>query len=125
MILMKTELSVTHATLEVELSETASKVKGLLVATPSETSPPHTASDSSGLKLPKLDVPTFDGNIIHWKQFWDQFSVSVHCRTNLSNAEKIVYLQHTLKDGLARNAIEGLAFWRKLQRSGQVFEGTI
>ena len=65
--------------------------------------------DSTGVKLPKLDVPTFDGNIVHWKQFWDQFSVSVHNRTNLSSAEKIVYLQHAIKDGSARNAIEGLS----------------
>ena len=59
--------------------------------------------------LPKLDVPTYDGDIIHWKQFWDQFIVSVHDRMNLSNAEKIVYLQHALKDGSAMNAIEGLS----------------
>ena len=55
------------------------------------------------------DVPTFDSNIIHWKQFWEQFTVSVHNRLNLSNAEKIVYLQHAIKDGSARNAIEGLS----------------
>ncbi len=24
-----------------------------------------------------VEVPTFDGNLIHWKQFWDQFAVSV------------------------------------------------
>ena len=62
-----------------------------------------------GVKLPKLDVPTFDGNLIHWKQFWEQFSVSVHNQLNLSNAEKIVYLQHAIKGGSARNAIEGLS----------------
>ena len=101
------ELSVAHSALEVELSDIASKAKGLLAAAPSKTS--HPAPDSSGVKLPKLDLPVFDGNIIHWKQFWDQFSVSVHDRTNLSNAEKIVYLQHALKDGSAKNAIEGLS----------------
>ena len=101
------ELSVAHSALEVELSDIASKVKGLLAAAPSKTS--HPAPDSSEVKLPKLDLPVFDGNIIHWKQFWDQFSVSVHDRTNLSNAEKIVYLQHALKDGSVKNAIEGLS----------------
>jgi hypothetical protein len=63
----------------------ASKFKGLLAAAPSETSPLHSASDSSGVKLPRLDVLTFDGNIIHWKQFLDQFSVSVHDRTRKSS----------------------------------------
>ena len=35
--------------------------------------------------------------------------MSVQDRTNLSNAEKIVYLQHAIKDGSVRNANEGLA----------------
>ena len=27
-----------------------------------------------GIKLPKLDIVTFDGNIlVHWKTFWEQF----------------------------------------------------
>ena len=67
--------------------------------------PTLATTDSTGVKLPKLGVPTFDGNIIHWKQFWDQFTVAVHSRTSLSNAEKTVYLQHAIKDGSARNAI--------------------
>ena len=55
-----------------------------------------------------LLLPLFDGDIIHWKQFWDQFVVAVHGKTSLSNAEKTVYLQHAIKDGSAKNAIEGL-----------------
>ena len=101
--------SVAHSALEIKLSEVASKLKGLLAPAPGYTPGAHTASDHTGVRLPKLDVPTFDGNIIHWTQFWEQFAISVHDRTNLSNAEKIVYLQHALKDGSARNAIEGLS----------------
>ena len=71
--------------------------------------PTPATTDGTGVKLPKLDVPTFDGNIIHWKQFWDQFTVAVHSKTSLSNAEKTVHLQHAIKDGSARNAIEGLS----------------
>ena len=47
--------------------------------------------------------------MVHWKQFWDQFNVAVHSRTSLSDAEKTVYLQSAIKDGAARNAIEGLS----------------
>ena len=100
------EMSVAHSTLEIELSEVASKLKGLLAPAPGYTPGTHTVSDTTGVRLPKLDVPTFDGNII---QFWEQFTISVHDRKNLSNAEKIVYLQHALKDGSARSAIEGLS----------------
>lgn len=46
-----------------------------------------------GAKLPKLDVPTFDGNVLNWKYFWDQF------RTDVAPAEKMVYLnKHALTD---------------------------
>lgn len=103
------ELSAVHSALEVELSNTASKLKGLLAPTTTDTPGSHTVSDASEVRLPKLDIPTFDGNIIHWTQFWEQFTISVHDRTNISNAEKIVYLQHALKDGSTRNAIEGLS----------------
>ena len=63
---------------------------------------------STGVKLPKLDVPVFDGNILNWTRFWEQFRVSVHDRTSISDSEKLVYLQHALKDGSAKTVIEGL-----------------
>ena len=50
---------------------------------------------NGGVKLPKLDVPTFDGNIINWQSFWEQYEVSVHSR-EITNAEKLVYLQQSL-----------------------------
>ena len=103
------ELCIGHSTLERDLSDISSQIKILLIVPPSTTCSPRTTTDSSGVKLPKLDVPTFNGNIIHWKQFWDQFSVSIHDHTNLSSTEKIIYLQHALKDGSAKNAIEGLS----------------
>ena len=40
--------------------------------------------DGKWVKLPKLEVPTFDGDILDWKTFWEQFSVSIHTRPNLS-----------------------------------------
>ena len=103
------DLSASHSSTEIELSRLATKIKGSLAGTPGKTTMTTGSSDTSGVRLPKLEVPTFDGNIIHWKQFWEQFSISVHDRASLSNAEKIVYLQHALKDGSAKNAIEGLS----------------
>ena len=63
----------------------------------------------SGVKLPKIDVPTFDGNILNWGIFWEQFRATVHSRDRLSDADKLAYLQHALKDGTAKYAIVGLA----------------
>ncbi len=69
----------------------------------------HTASDARGVKLPKIDVPTFDGELLHWQTFWEQFSISVDNRSDITDTEKLVYLRHSLKDGSARNIIEGLS----------------
>ena len=80
--------------------------------TRSSTTPTPTAtghSDPKGVKLSKLDVPVFNGNIIHWTRFWEQFCISVHDRSSLSDAEKFVYLQQALKGGTAKSSIDGLA----------------
>ena len=67
------------------------------------------APEYKEVKLPKLETPVFDGNILNWRAFWKQFSVSVHNRPSLSNSEKFVYLQHALKGGTAMAVIEGLS----------------
>ena len=47
------------------LFDCSHKLKKLPIASASEV--------GSGIKLPKLDVPTFNGNILHWKQFCSVF----------------------------------------------------
>ena len=74
-----------------------------------DVKPHESASDVSGVKLPKLDVPTFDGDILRWSSFWEQFVTSVDSRKHLSNAEKLVYLQHAVKNGSAAGVIQGLS----------------
>ena len=71
----------------------------------SADSPP----DGKLIKLPKLDIPTFNGNILHWLTFWEQFCITIHDRSDLSPAQKLVYLRQSLKDGSAKNVIEGLS----------------
>ena len=72
-------------------------------------SSPSATHDSRGVKLPKLKVPTFNGDILNWRSFWEQFCVSVHNRPSLCDSEKLVYLQQSLKDGSAKGVIEGLS----------------
>ncbi len=78
--------------------DTRVKIKRLL-QTPSK----------GGVKLLKLDVPTFDGSLISWKTFWEQFSISVHDQVSLSDAEKLAYLKHAVKDSSAKHVVEGLS----------------
>ena len=66
-------------------------------------------ADGKGVRLPKLHVPTFDGDLLHWAQFWEQLKISLHDRPHLSNAEKLVYLQQAVKNGSAKSVIEGLS----------------
>ena len=84
-------------------------VKKLLFNSTSSSDTGAPPVDHKGMRLPKIDVPKFDGNIIGWRMFWEQFQVSIHSRTNLSNSEKLVYLRHLLKDASAKNVIEGLS----------------
>ncbi len=90
------ELFVTHSAAEALLSTLTHKIKFLLVPTHDGT-PSRPTFDGTGVRLQKLEVPTNDGNIIHWKRFWEQFAVAVHNKTSLSNAEKTVYLQQAIR----------------------------
>ena len=89
------------------LFDCALNIRKLLHAR-SSTSSASSDSDAKGVKLPKLEVPTFDGNILGWKTFWEQFRVSVHNRSGLADSEKLAYLRHTLKGGAAKSVVEGL-----------------
>ena len=54
-------------------------------------------SSASGVKLPRIDVPTFDGNIVNWVILWEQFEAAIHRKHQLSNTDKLTYLRHALK----------------------------
>ena len=95
------------------------KIKKLLASVPTTTSSAATSVESSGVKLPRIDVPTFDGQVINWNSCWEQFNISIHSRTKLSNTEKLVYLKQSLKDGTAKGVIEGLS------KSGEHYEEAI
>ncbi|XP_054709448.1 uncharacterized protein LOC129219153 [Uloborus diversus] len=60
------------------------------------------------VKLPRLTIETFDGDICKWPEFWSRFKTAVHENYNLSNVEKFSYLKSYLcKD--AELAISGLS----------------
>ena len=62
----------------------------------------------SGVWLPWIEVPTFDGNILNWWTFWEQFKSTVHTKTQLTDSDKLTYLRDVLKDGPARYVVSGL-----------------
>ena len=62
------ELVVEHSVLQDVLFDCSLKIKELLLGT-STLSPSSDFSNNKRVKLPKFDVPTFDGNILNWKCF--------------------------------------------------------
>ena len=67
----------------------------------------HPARESfSHTRLPKLDLPQFTGNPLHWEAFWDCFEATVHGNTALSGVQKLSYLRAQLK-GEASKVIAG------------------
>ncbi|XP_036340244.1 uncharacterized protein LOC118749546 [Rhagoletis pomonella] len=64
-------------------------------------SPPTTVS--AGIRLPKMELPTFSGDSTEWIGFFDAFSSLVDCDAALSNVQKLHYLRSCLK---ALNAIK-------------------
>ena len=108
------DLCANHSTLKGEIFESSLKLKELshkIAVAASETV-------GSGVRLLKLETPRFDGNLLNWRVFWEQFKVSVHKR-NIPDSEKLVYLQSAVKDGTAKGVIEGLT------RSGEFYSETI
>ncbi len=50
------------------------------------------------IKLPKLTVPTFNGDILKWAVFWERFSSIIHDNPKLDNHEKLTYLRQAITD---------------------------
>lgn len=68
-----------------------------------------TTSSRTGaeVNLPKLNLPTFDGNVERWLLFWESFDACVHS-SDLPDIQKLSYLRSLLK-GEAAKSIGGLA----------------
>ncbi len=61
------------------------------------------------VKLPKLVIDKYAGDISQWQYFWGQFETAVHPNPNLTTTDKFSYLRSYLT-GAAANVIAGLPF---------------
>ena len=57
------------------------------------------------VRLPKINLPTFDGKVTEWQSFWERFESGVH-QKRLRDVDKFHYLRSVL-EGEAKLAIEG------------------
>ena len=47
-------------------------------STKSDHSGSAKAKAATSIKFPKLSIPKFDGDVLNWRTFWEQFRVSIH-----------------------------------------------
>ncbi|XP_068750876.1 uncharacterized protein [Montipora capricornis] len=71
-----------------------------------QTSSGSAEHKQSHLKLPKLELPKFDGDVLKFQNFWDQFEAAVHDNDNVPAFQKFTYLRSVL-EGVAYHTIEG------------------
>ena len=60
------------------------------------------------VKLPPLNIPTFDGDPTKWKCYWQQFEATIHNSKTLDDQLRMQYLLKSLVTKKAKNAIEGI-----------------
>eukprot|EP00794_Sanderia_malayensis_P002359 gene2359-2720_t len=96
---------------EEEVSETICRIQNILKA---RTESPHRINWESQsrkeaqVKLPKLNMLTFNGDPTQWISFSESFKSSIDGNQNLAKVEKMKYLQG-LQSGPAAETIKGLS----------------
>ena len=83
--------------------------ENLLLLTPSLQLPRNVSASNikSSIRLPKLQLPNFDGTILKWPEFWDIYESFVH-RQDIPKVLKYSYLKGVLC-GTAASAITGIS----------------
>ena len=70
--------------------------------------PGHGSGGGSKVRLPKLQLPSFDGNFKDWSAFWDSFDSAINSNQSLTPIERFSYLRASLR-GSAAATINGLS----------------
>ena len=61
---------------------------------------PSNLTETIKVKLPKLELNPFDGNILNWQPFWDRLQSSRHSNSSISPVDKFTYLQSFLSTSI-------------------------
>ncbi|XP_055523135.1 uncharacterized protein LOC129717295 [Wyeomyia smithii] len=93
-----------------------------LPVNPAYPQPPHVSTALSGIKLPTISLPEFDGDYQQWLTFHDTFLALIHNNADVPPIQKFHYLRAAVK-GEAAQLIESIAIssanyelaWRTLE----------
>ena len=81
---------------------------------------PRVSNTNCRVKLPKLVLKTFNGDLTKWETFWNTFESSIHLRPNLVCSRQ-VYIPQLLLEGTVMRAVGRLKLtiekeiWKKKQ----------
>ena len=64
-------------------------------------------SQHTGIRLPKINLPKFGGDITEFNAFWQSFECAVHANESINGAHKLNYLMNLL-EGPAYRVVAGL-----------------
>lgn len=95
-----------YTTIQMQAEELIAEIQTRVSYTPKPSD--GTTGNMSGVttRLPRMELAKFDGDVLKWHQFWDQFSSNIGSR-NINDVDKLLYLQSVLT-GEAKRTIEGL-----------------
>ena len=68
-------------------------------------SQPQVGQGYAKIRLPKLTMPRFKGELTKWNTFWDSFNASIHENDDISTIDKFNYLNSLLEGNAARAII--------------------
>ncbi len=63
---------------------------------------------ATGIKLPKIQMKSFSGNLLEFREFWEMYEATVHLKAGLSAVEKFNLLKTYLK-GDAEALVKGFS----------------
>ena len=66
----------------------------------------NSVSSAYGVRLPKIELPKFKGDITQFNSFWQAFNCAVHSNDTLSDIHKLNYLMNLL-EGPAHRVVAG------------------
>ena len=80
---------------------TTSKPSPPIMHTPSAPVPVRTKT----VQLPKIHLPKFDGDVMNWSTFWNQFRVAVDSNPDLTEEHKLAYLRDAVQDSSTKHLL--------------------
>ena len=104
---IQSELEIKKLEIEAETKRQHEKLSKELECERLHTEKINNQNNAISAKLPKLNLPKFDGTLLRWQEFWDSFGTAIHENSSLKPVDKLNYLKCSL-EGRAKNCLEGL-----------------